>query len=649
MPVFYPGGVGSMIREETLMGLCRNLFLSNEFCFVMMDRMNGADSRLIYAFGGFRLDPGGRLLSSPDGRPISLTSRVFDTLLYLVEHRGALLDKDILMHAVWPDTVVEENSLNRVISALRKVLGEKPGEHRFIVTEQGRGYRFVAEVQVLGREPEPGSKQTEATPPHSIAVLPFVNMSPDKDQEYFADGVAEEVLNQLSRIRDLFVVGRTSSFYFKGKNEDLRVIGDKLGVTHILEGSVRKDINRVRVSAQLVKVDDGYHLWSKSYERTLDDIFTIQDDIARSVADALQITLGVGELGRRPGMTRMLEAYDVYLAGHSLRGEFGGENISHAIELLEQAVVLDPDFAIAWIQLGSAYRIAASTYIPDRAGEYYRKSEAAFSRAVEIAPESAPSLYAAAILHHFRHEWTASEQSFNKARTLDPAEYDPNLWGYAGFLYTVGRPAEAVDIRRRSLQTDPLAPQTHLDLGIIHDISGNLAAAATAYKRARELSDQPALSNWGLLVLALEDDNRALIDEYIIPVQNAELFSNYNRSDIRDINDVMYELLDTPEQAGVELRKFLTDPVFTNLLDRDAIAVWASYYGEYALALQAFQAASESSTFLEWLIWRPIHRPMRRLPGFKDLVTKLGLVEYWRTTEKWGEYCRPVGKDFECG
>ena len=153
-------------------------------------------------------------------------------------------------------------------------------------------------------------------PLQSVAVLPFADMSPDKDQEYFADGVSEEVLNQLSRIRDLFVVGRTSSFSFKGRNEDLRVIGDKLGVSHLLEGSVRKAGDRVRVSAQLIKAADGYHLWSQTYDRTLEDIFAVQDDISNAVAQALQVSLGLGEFGR-PGWTRNAAAYEEYLRGLS--------------------------------------------------------------------------------------------------------------------------------------------------------------------------------------------------------------------------------------------------------------------------------------------------------------------------------------------
>ncbi|HLA41483.1 MAG TPA: winged helix-turn-helix domain-containing protein, partial [Candidatus Glassbacteria bacterium] len=287
--------------------------------------MNTVPDNPVFEFAGFRLDAAQRRLYGPDGQPIPLAARAFDTLLYLLEHPGALLDKDHLMQAVWPNVVVAENNLNQAISALRHAIGEG-----HIVTIAGRGYQFVtpvtrlttpaspeavldsgfgAPVQSAGETPLPvtqpeqpathprPNKSTAAlyglvvvlvvlaavylyfsrheilvepitnleqavtfsapvtqdksvtvvgAPLQSVAVLAFADMSPDQDQEYFADGVSEEVFNQLSQIRDLFVVGRTSSFSFKGKNEDLRVIGEKLGVSHVLEGSVRKEGNLVR-------------------------------------------------------------------------------------------------------------------------------------------------------------------------------------------------------------------------------------------------------------------------------------------------------------------------------------------------------------------------------------------------------------------
>lgn len=381
--------------------------------------MMAAVEQRFYTFSEHTLDSVECRLLGPDGKPIPLSSRAFDVLQYLVQHRGEVITKGTLMAAVWPDTIVEENNLNQAVATVRKALGETPEQHRFILTIPGRGYRFVSEVKTLaslqGAPPEvsllpEGDEKTnsnvskngsrplwlgavalslavviavwvyrhwEPTPPQpavveqsvqavtsavpttpeksvtvvgaplqSVAVLPFADMSPGKDQEYFADGVAEEILNQLSRVQDLFVVGRTSSFSFKGRNEDLRIIGEKLGVSHILEGSVRKEGNRVRVSAQLVKAADGYHLWSQTYDRTLEDIFAIQEEISTSVAQALQVSLGLGEFSR-PGWTHNVEAYEEYLLGRSEYIKASPQSLLKAVEHYQRAIAIDPAFILA--------------------------------------------------------------------------------------------------------------------------------------------------------------------------------------------------------------------------------------------------------------------------------------------------------------
>ena len=292
----------------------------------------------VFEFGGFHLDSTRRLLFGADGESIPLNSRAFETLLFLVQHRGELLDKATLMHAIWPNAVVEENNLNQSIFALRRVLGETPGDHRFIVTVPGRGYRFVAPVEerrsvaitprppatllprtrryqwiasvalpllalaiglVADRNGEPparapaSSSGAVATPiaALSIAVLPFVDMSEGSRLEYLSDGIAEEVMNQLGALPGLRVVGRTSAFSFKGRNDDLRRIGRTLGVSHILEGSVRNSGDHVRVTAQLIAAQSGTRLWSQTFDRKLGDVFLIQEEIARAAAASLRIAL----------------------------------------------------------------------------------------------------------------------------------------------------------------------------------------------------------------------------------------------------------------------------------------------------------------------------------------------------------------------
>lgn len=186
--------------------------------------------------------------------------------------------------------------------------------------------------------------------PKTIAVLPFVDLSPEKDQEYFSDGLTEELINKLAQMKDLQVTARTSSFYFKGKNVDMRTIGEKLGVAYVLEGSVRKSENQLRITAQLIKAVDGYHLWSETYDCESKDIFTLEDDIVKAVTTVLSITLGVGEFAR-PGVTHNFEAYDLYLRAYSNILKFTPDSILEAIDLVKHALDIDPDSGLGWLLL----------------------------------------------------------------------------------------------------------------------------------------------------------------------------------------------------------------------------------------------------------------------------------------------------------
>ena len=269
------------------------------------------------------------------------------------------------------------------------------------------GY-FIWDRQYNGAETQPAAN----TP--SVAVLPFQDFSPKHDQEYFTDGVTEEILNSLARINGLEVTARTSSFYFKGRNEDLRTIGEALGVANILEGSVRKDGDNVRITAQLNNARTGYHLWSKTYDRKLDDIFDVQEDIAEKVAQALEITLGVGKLGRYPGMTHNVEAYDAYLQARTdtinLRAN---EVIPRAIELYQRAIALDPSFALAWLHLAGAYH-SGSILLQGKAEVWPQKESKALARARELAPNSPQVLIAEAQVSLRKMQWRQADTFFFK-------------------------------------------------------------------------------------------------------------------------------------------------------------------------------------------------------------------------------------------
>src|SRR5262252_7039526 len=252
----------------------------------------------VYEFGDFRLHAAQRRLTArADGRPIELTSKALDTLHFLLQHPGELLDKSSMIAAVWPNVVVEENNLNQVVSALRRALGDGSGGRRFIVTVPGRGYQFVAPVREVcdealsGPGPAPAAQAATATQ-KSIAVLPFASLSSDPEKDYFGDGIAEELIHLLARVPGLKVPARTSSFAYKGRNIAVRQIARELGVGMLLEGTVRSAGDNIRVTVQLVDAQSGYHIWSQTFDRQFAYVFQLQDELAGAIIRQLEPNFG---------------------------------------------------------------------------------------------------------------------------------------------------------------------------------------------------------------------------------------------------------------------------------------------------------------------------------------------------------------------
>jgi adenylate cyclase len=304
------------------------------------------------AFGPFHLLVGLRLLLA-NGEPIQLGSRAIDLLLALLRRRGQVITKDELMAEAWPGTVVEENSLHVQISALRKALEKYGRGGRYILTIPGRGYRFVAPIS------EPTGHQERALPSAptapllptekpSIAVLPFTNISGDPEQDYFADGIVEDIITTLTRFPSLFVVSRNSAFTYKGRPADIKQVGRELGVRYVLEGSIRKGGNRVRISSQLIRTDSDAHVWADAYDRELSDIFALQDEITASVVGAILPSLQQAEIERaRIKPPESLDAYDLYLRALPLFYKFTRDDNARALDLISRSLVLDPNFVSA--------------------------------------------------------------------------------------------------------------------------------------------------------------------------------------------------------------------------------------------------------------------------------------------------------------
>jgi len=328
----------------------------------------------------------------------------------------------------------------------------------------------------------------------SIAVLPFVDMSPGKDQEYFADGVAEEILNALSRVPGLRVPGRTSSFWFKGKNAKLADIAEELHVGAVLEGSVRKDGNRVRITAQLVNVKDGYHLWSETFDRELTDIFKIQREISLAVAIALRVKLLDAAGGRAQGRPTSVEAYEQYLLGRQLLAAESPSSIQGAQEAFERAVALDPSYAPAHAGLAMTWGYSAGylSRTPDDVNRFARLEASSAERAIALDPAS-PDGYVARAAHRltYRWDWKGGMADIERAFSLGTGDKGANSV-LARALDALGRMPEALVVARRATEIDPLSAAAWSTLGIMMNDSGDFTGAEAAARQGLRVSpDNP--------------------------------------------------------------------------------------------------------------------------------------------------------------
>lgn len=405
-----------------------------------------------FLFGPFRLLVGQRELLL-HGVPVQLGSRVFDLLFALVRRRGEVATKDDLMAEAWPGTIVEENSLHVQISALRKALGEQAGGSRYIATVPGRGYRFVAPVE------EEGAAKLPLPDIPSIAVLPFTNLSSDPEQDYFADGIVEDVITALARFSSLFVTARNSSFTYKGRDIDIKQVGRELGVRYVLEGSVRKAGDRVRISCQLVQAETGAHVWAERYEGELSDIFALQDEMTGSVVGAIAPSLQQAEIERarrKPPVN--LDAYDAYLRALPLFYTFTREDNTKALELIGRALAQDPSFIAATILAANCWALQyAQGWSPT--AQAHAECMRYARRAVQLDKDNAEALAilarrTAGIERNHAEATSLAEKAF----ALNPnSAFACTQSGYA--LVYCGEPEKALTYLQRAVRLSPRDPR----------------------------------------------------------------------------------------------------------------------------------------------------------------------------------------------
>jgi len=352
------------------------------------------------------------------------------------------------------------------------------------------------------------ARPSEPAPEYSIAVLPFADMSPDKDQEYLGDGIAEEILNALVKVTALRVTGRTSSFSYKGSDADISQIGNELNVAHVLEGSVRKQANRVRITAQLIQVSDGFHSWSETFDGDLSDVFDLQDEIAKKIVDQLEVLLD-GEGARlASSLTSNQDAYDTFLRGRAFYQKLvGEETLPQAIKHLEQAVQLDPEFHEAWALLALCQLSLPEHAASEDPADYYAAAQSAIARAQKINPNAAIVVRANALLLTTKGDFFGAIQAFERAYELTPNDPAASI-GFGSYLTSVGLTEKAIALLEKSVASDPSAPFNYMNLGSAHYIEEDFPMAIQYYKRANQLGYVPARLN-----LALIEADRGRIGE----------------------------------------------------------------------------------------------------------------------------------------
>lgn len=438
----------------------------------------------MFRFGEYELDLD-RYELRRGGDVIKTEPRVLELLHYLIEQRERVVPKEELLDTVWGGTIVSESALTSTIRDARRALGDSPTDPRWIKTVYGRGLRFVGDVTSDATPPPQRAPVPKSTSRKSIAVLPFTDLSAHRDQQYFCDGIAEELINALTRLEDLRVVARATAFDFRS-DDDVRVLGERLGVDHILRGSVRKSEDRLRITVHVVDVTSGHHVWSEKYDRTVGDIFALQEEIAENTARAI---LGVVSDRNRRAMKSTpvrLDAYEFYLKGRTYLAQGVRTSLESAVSMFEIALDFDHDYAPAWAGLADAL---AELYVETGDDALLARAVEASERAVELAPNLSET-------HVCRgHVLTLSNRHRDAAAELELALTVNHRAGDAHYRYgrlrmAEGKLAEAAERFERAWQLQPTDYHAAALLAQVYQELGRKEEARTAASRTVALCTQ---------------------------------------------------------------------------------------------------------------------------------------------------------------
>ncbi len=492
-----------------------------------------AETQLSFEFGPFRLDLSERLLLR-NGKAVPLAPKVFETLLILVENSGHTLEKEELMKRLWPDSFVEESSLAQNIFQLRRALEEGTSGRQYIETVPKRGYRFSADV----REIELGDDNASSPYPtngrflikedetsldiKSLAVLPFKPLGKDKSaDEYLGLGMADATIIRLSGLRQLVVVPTSTVFKYAGPKSDPQAVGRKLGVDAVLQGTIQRTVERVRLTVQLISLNDGKTLWSGRFDERFTDIFAVQDSISEQVASALALRItGAERQHLRKRYTENTEAYQAYLMGLFFWNKKSKEGFNKAVEYFQQAIEKDPSYALAYAGLADSYFwIAYNEFDALTRKERFERSRANALKALELDPFVAEA-HAALATVKVKHDrdTVGAERSFERAIATNP-NCAMAYSRYTYFLAAMGRLGESLQKIKRAQQLDPLSPDANASLAYILYFARDYDEAIRYCQRALAL--EPNFLD-ALLLLGLSYEQKGMLEEAITQLTKAK-------------------------------------------------------------------------------------------------------------------------------
>jgi TolB-like protein/Flp pilus assembly protein TadD len=551
-----------------------------------------------YCFGPFRLDAKGHLLFR-DGHMLRLEPKVVDVLQLLVENAGSVVAKDVLLRTVWRDAVVGEGSLTRTISLLRSTLGAGEGDQEYVVTIAKRGYRFAV-----------------------LAVLPFGNLSGDPTQEYFSDGLTEEMITQLSRLSRarLGVIARTSTMKYKFTSKSIQQIATELGVSFVLEGSVRRAASRVRIAAQLIRVSDQTHMWAQTYERDLGDILVVQNEVAQAIAKQIRIELAPGDEVRLfDAATVHPEAYQLCLKGRYFWYKRTETALKKGIEYFDSAIAQDPAYAPAYAGKADCFSLLACRgFVAPREG--FPRADAAATHAIDLNASLGEAQASLAHVRLHRCEWGGLEAALTHAIELNPSHAIAYHW-YSEYLAVKGRFGESIAVMREAEQLDPLSPILNAALASAYYFACEFEAATECLDKALELDPSHFLIHFRRGHVMLGQGRHG---EAIHAMQSAVALSDRSAETLAGLgqayaaaerHDELREVLRELEQqsrsryvSAYSMAKILT------VTDRDQAFAWLA------------KAYEESSADLIEIAVEPAFAGLRSDPRFRDLVRRVGLT-----------------------